>query len=234
MVKYKEVAEDIQKRIYANEFNGKLPTEQALIEMYDVSRNTIRSAINILVKRGSIHKVQGSGLYINRKTTDDKTIINLSVKIGLTRLLPKSTITSEVLDFHIFPADTAMAREFNCDPETLIYRVKRLRMIDGKPLAIEDSYYNKDIVKYLDKNIVKNSIYSYIENDLKMDIRFSDEYISMKRLSDEECHLLNLNQGSSCLMIKEINFLRNSAIFNISETLYNSDHIALYAPVQRD
>ncbi|WP_167815156.1 GntR family transcriptional regulator [Sporolactobacillus shoreae] len=234
MVKYKEVAEDIQKRIYANEFNGKLPTEQALIEMYDVSRNTIRSAINILVKRGSIHKVQGSGLYINRKTTDDKTIINLSVKIGLTRLLPKSTITSEVLDFHIFPADAAMAQEFNCDPETLIYRVKRLRMIDGKPLAIENSYYNKDIVKYLDKNIVKNSIYSYIENDLKMDIRFSDEYISMKRLSDEECHLLNLNQGSSCLMIKEINFLRNSAIFNVSETLYNSDHIALYAPVQRD
>ncbi|WP_162297079.1 GntR family transcriptional regulator [Sporolactobacillus pectinivorans] len=234
MAKYKEVAEDMQRKIRAHAFGKKLPTEKELLEMYSVSRNTIRSAINILVKQGYIHKIQGSGLYINKKTIGDRNVLNLAVKIGLSRVLPEHSITSKLLNFGLISADKKLASNFSCDIGTPIYRVKRLRFIDNHPLSIEDSYYNKNIIKYLNEDIAKNSIYSYIENDLKLEIRFSDEYISVKPLTDEECEHLNVQKGSSSLMIREINYLKSSIIFNISETLYNNDQIVLYTPVQRD
>ena len=48
MSKYQEVVEDIIHKIENNEYTDKLPTEDQLIEQYQVSRNTIRNAIRTL------------------------------------------------------------------------------------------------------------------------------------------------------------------------------------------
>ncbi len=48
MSKYQEVVEDIIHKIEKNEYTDKLPTEDQLIEQYQVSRNTIRNAIRTL------------------------------------------------------------------------------------------------------------------------------------------------------------------------------------------
>lgn len=50
MSKYQEVVEDIIRKIENNEYTDKLPTEDQLIEQYQVSRNTIRNAIRTLKK----------------------------------------------------------------------------------------------------------------------------------------------------------------------------------------
>ena len=48
MSKYQEVVEDIIRKIEKNEYTDKLPTEDQLIEQYQVSRNTIRNGIRTL------------------------------------------------------------------------------------------------------------------------------------------------------------------------------------------
>ncbi|MFT8318534.1 MAG: GntR family transcriptional regulator [Sporolactobacillus sp.] len=234
MPKYKEIAEDINKRIQEGNFQEKLPTEKELLRIYHCSRNTIRSAINILVKQGSIHKIQGSGLYINKRIINNRIVINLSLKVGLSSVLPEHKITSKVLDFTILPANEKLAKQFDCPEGTPIYRVKRLRFLDEKPLSIEDAFYNKEIVRYLNRDIARQSIYQYLVDDMKLNIRFSDEYISVIPLSREACRQLELPEGSSSLEISEIICLNNGAIFNISKTLYKPERVVLYTAVQRD
>ena len=57
MSKYQEVVEDIIHKIENNEYTDKLPTEDQLIEQYQVSRNTIRNAIRTLKKQGTLFSI---------------------------------------------------------------------------------------------------------------------------------------------------------------------------------
>lgn len=65
-IKYKEVAEQLKKDLTDRLIQGqlRLPTEKALCEQFQVSRQTIRQALLLLEKEGLITKKQGSGSYI--------------------------------------------------------------------------------------------------------------------------------------------------------------------------
>ena len=51
--------------------------------------------------------------------------------------------------------------------ETPVYYLKRLRIVDGVPYALERTYYNKDIVPYLGKEIAEGSIFRYLKRWFK-------------------------------------------------------------------
>ena len=65
MTKYEFVANQLADRINNNEFKHtkKIPTEDQLMQEYNVSKNTIRNAIKILTKLGLLYPVQGSGMF---------------------------------------------------------------------------------------------------------------------------------------------------------------------------
>ena len=64
--KYRLLAEKITEYINNDKSaNRKLPTERQLAQMYDVSRQTVREALHILLDQKLIYKKRGSGIYIS-------------------------------------------------------------------------------------------------------------------------------------------------------------------------
>jgi DNA-binding GntR family transcriptional regulator len=61
---YKQVADDIQRRITAGEISAKLPSERSLAEDYGVAYTTVRHAMAVLRDRGIIVTVHGRGTYV--------------------------------------------------------------------------------------------------------------------------------------------------------------------------
>ena len=59
--KYLRLATELQTEITKGTFPDKLPTEQELAEAYQVSRQTVRQALDLLVEMGLIQKRQGCG-----------------------------------------------------------------------------------------------------------------------------------------------------------------------------
>ncbi|MDD6794208.1 MAG: GntR family transcriptional regulator, partial [Clostridiaceae bacterium] len=100
-IKYKEISESIQLKIIDGLYNNtkKLPTEEQLMQEYNASRNTIRKAISILVDRGYIYQVQGSGIFI-RETSRDGCITLGNIR-GLTGDFKSRKITTKLLDLSI-------------------------------------------------------------------------------------------------------------------------------------
>ena len=164
MSKYQEVVEDIIHKIEKNEYTDKLPTEDQLIEQYQVSRNTIRNAIRTLKKQGTLFSIQGSGVFVRHTRDDDSLWMNGSC--GITENAPRHKITTDVKGFHIMMAGEELSKRMQCELTTPIYYIERVRKMDGVPMAIEYTYYNKDLVPSLDRRIASQSIYSYIKNDL--------------------------------------------------------------------
>jgi len=215
------IANDLADRINNNEFKEtfKIPTEDQLVNEYKVSKNTIRSAIKILVKAGLIYPVQGSGMFVRDKRKYNT--VFLSGTRWITKDHPCQKITNKCLLLEIVQADDNLSQIMQCEVGTPIYYIERLRIVDDVPYAVEYTYYNKNIIHYLNKEIVEASIYSFIKEDLNISFGFADKYISSRKLTDKESELLELEKDDPAIVIEDNVYLSNGYLFNSSQIVYN-------------
>lgn len=101
------------------------------------------------------------------------------------------------------------AENLNIGLDEDVYYVKRVRYINGQTLCFEESYYNKSIVTYLNKEIVSHSIFHYIREGLGLKIGFSDLFLHVGQLNEEEAEYLGLEAGLPKLYIESIFHLTN-------------------------
>lgn len=215
MSKYKAIAEMIENDILNNVYQDvdKLPTEEELIETFKVSRNTIRKAIEILAKKGLVFSIQGSGLFIRRSSSEG--CVNLENFYGLTKAF-NGNVVSKVVEFNVIHANEWLASKMKCKVGVEIYYVERVRYLDKKPYVYEYSYFNKEIIPYLSKDIIQNSIYRYITQDLKLQIGYVDRVIFADKLTSKQAISLDLNEGDPALVSQNVAMLKNGMVFDYS------------------
>ena len=92
---------------------------------------------------------------------------------------------------------------------------------------MEYSYYNKDIIPYLNEDIAKSSIYSYILEDLKLNIGFADKVIYADKMDEETAEQLELDMSDPALVIENKVFLNNGDIFEVSKVIHNYKYAKL-------
>lgn len=219
--KYEIVVNILEKEIVEGKYNSsnKLPTEEDLMKKLDVSKNTVRKAIDVLVSKGYIYRVQGSGVFL--RGFSKLGCVDMKEMNGLTKTYPSEKLESKVLEFSLIEADEELASKMKCKVSTKVYYVKRVRYLNGEPIEIEESYYNKDVVPYLNEEICTNSIYSYIIDDLKLKVGFADRVINCEKLNEEEAQLLNLNKDDPALVLNNTVFLSSGIVFDVSLEKYN-------------
>ena len=229
MLKYEMIVNDLQKRIREEEFkeSKKLPTEEKLMEEYGVSRNTIRNAIKILMNLGIIYPVQGSGMFVRPQKR--KGTVYLNSTRGVTQDNPGDSIVNKLLEIEILEADQELADRMNCQVGTPIYYLKRLRIVDGVPYALERTYYNKEIIPYIGKEIAESSIFNYIKEDLKISFGFADKYLTAIKLTKEDAKLLELEENDPAIMVNDNIHLSNGQLFNSSNIIYNYQTTNFYS-----
>lgn len=215
MSKYKTVAESIEKDIQNGVYHDvdKLPTEDELIETFNVSRNTIRKAIEILTKKGLVFSIQGSGLFVRRSSCEG--CVNLENFYGLTTAF-NGNVVSKIVEFSLINASEWLASKMKCKIGAEIYYVERIRYLDKKPYVYEYSYFNKEVVHYLSQDIIQSSIYKYITQDLKLQIGYVDRIIFADKLTSKQAIGLDLNEGDPALVSHNIAMLKNGIVFDYS------------------
>lgn len=220
-MKYQELADiikiDIDNGVYHE--SGKLPTEDNLIKEYSITRYCVRNAIEILVSMGYIYPVQGSGMFVRESKREGCLSVN-STK-GISAEYPDKNIETKVIRLNVIEADEEIAKRMKCKVGTQIYDIVRLRIVDGEYFAVEYNYYNKEIVHYINKEIAEGSLYSYIRNDLGINIGFADKIILADELDKESSELLHLKEGAPALVVMDDAYLSNGQIFDVSKVIYN-------------
>lgn len=132
-----------------------LPSERELCEQYEVSRITVRRALAELEFEGLIYRIHGKGAFVYKEKVDQKldSLTSFSEDMRQQHLHPGSRI----LDFDIVPASPLVAEKLRLKPNEKVARLKRLRLTNGHPLALETSYFpawaGEKIRPYLDDNV---------------------------------------------------------------------------------
>lgn len=93
--KYEEIKKDLFDKIVSGQYalNEKLPTESELMEIYKVSRFTVRHAIGELEKENYVYRIQGGGIFVDDWKNKPKSAVR-NKTIGV--------ITTHIADY-IFP-----------------------------------------------------------------------------------------------------------------------------------
>ena len=82
---YEKIEKDIEAKIVKGFYkNNELPTEEKLRKEYDVSRVTLRQALNILKQKSLIYKIRGKGTFIRDENKEilTKTISVIMYNVG--------------------------------------------------------------------------------------------------------------------------------------------------------
>lgn len=221
MLKYQEIAKEIEKYIEDHKLQQgeKLPVLETLMAQFEVSKSTITKSLDLLERKGVVFQVRGSGIFVRRHKR--KGYISLLSNQGFKKDLEDFHVTSNVIELDVRKPTQEAADNLNITLDDDVYYVKRLRYINGQTLCFEESFYNKSIITYLNKEIVSESIFNYIREGLGLKVGFSDMFLHVDKLTEEEAIYLGLANGSPKFYVESIFHLTNGQPFDFSKVTYN-------------
>lgn len=71
---YRKIMRDIREKIASGEYtpDAPLPSTRELAEIYNVTRTTVRVAVNILLETGELTGHQGKGVYVAQQQSESR------------------------------------------------------------------------------------------------------------------------------------------------------------------
>jgi len=228
MVKYRQIADEIRKKIADGEFylGRQLPLEKELCVQYGVSRITIKRSIDELVKLGVVVKRRGSGTFV--KSVDDEEFKNFRRGrqfSGFTEINHGREIYTEVLQFSIVHPDGEIAEKLQIPPDDFVYDIIRTRYVDGRPIVIEYTKMPIQLLPGIKKDILEKSIYAYIQDELKLKIQSAHRAICAVMPNEIEKKELAIQEVLPLLEIKQTAFLDDGRAFEYSISHHRADEI---------
>lgn len=221
MPKYKEVAQKIIQKINSNDMKqgDKLASIEELMKQFVVGKNTILNALTELEKQAYIYQVRGSGSFVRKHKREG--YINITEVNGLRNNLQGFHLDAKLLDLKATKPTHEVMANLNIAENEEVYYVKRLRSIEGRKFSVEESYYLKSVVPYLNQQIVGDSIFNYLIDDLKIEPGFIDHFLRVGKLNKINADLLNLEPGDPTVLLESIFYLKNGQPFDYSIINYH-------------
>ncbi|WP_392562566.1 GntR family transcriptional regulator [Orbus sturtevantii] len=221
MLKYDEVAQKIEQQIYATKLAAgtRLENIEELIKQYHVSRTTIIKALDQLERRGIIYQQQGSGIFVRQRKKAG--YISFIESHGFTNDQERIPSATKAIELSIIKPTKKIAQELQCDLNEDIYSVKRIRYVENTIHCLEQSYYRKALIPYLNLEIISGSIFNYIKHVFNINIGFSDKHFEVTTLDKESAILLELPQNSPTLYVEEIFYTSAGEPFDYSIKHYH-------------
>lgn len=223
MTKYEVIISDIRKKIQNGTYavNEQLPKELDLCKAYNVSRITVKKAIDQLVYEGLIIKRRGSGTFVKGLSEYNGKLG--SQMNGLFGDLDKTKIKSNVLLFEVIPAGEDLSEKLNIKPDDFVYHIVRYRHDDKNWKVIDYCYMSIDLIPGIKKEVLEHSIYEYIENTLNLRIQSAHRTIKAKRPNEYDKKYMGMNDTDPVLSIEQVGYLDNGVPFECSDQHHNGD-----------
>ncbi|CQR57295.1 GntR family transcriptional regulator [Paenibacillus sonchi] len=199
---YKQLQEKILDSIHDGTLKpgDKLPTELELSETNQVSRVTVRAALDALTSEGYLVRIPGKGTFI----TKDKIQKNVAETIGFsdTCRLQNKTPGAKVIKCVIEEATAADQEHLGLNPGDKVINIERIRYADNVPISVEYSRFPSSYSFLLQEDLNDKSLYEILRSKYKVTFGHSRKYIVMEYASFDVAAYLNIEEGYPLLSIR--------------------------------
>lgn len=221
---YYQLQELLVGRIESGELKpgDKLPSENELVEKYDISRNTAQKAIRALVNWGLAQRIQGKGTFVCNKSVTLSITASLSLTSEIVGL--NKVPHSHILQAKVIEASMDIAKKLNIPKDSEVYIIQRIRSVDDLPLMIQTSYIPvKFLPDLLDKNLEDKSLFSMIMEEYGIKIDNASEVMRAVSVTKFEGEMLDIPEFSPAFLLQRQTFLKDGKVFEYAKTVVRGD-----------
>lgn len=200
--------------------NSSLPPEREIADLTDLSRVTVRKAIQELVRKGTVIQRQGSGSFV--RDGAPRVEQSLSQLTSFTEDMNRRGMetTSRWLERGVFMPSPDEVVALGLAAGEQVARIIRLREAGGRPMALERAALPLDILP--NPLAVSTSLYAVLESSGNRPVR-AIQKISAKNLDTAEADLLGVDAGAAGLSIQRTSYLDGGRVAEFTQSTYRGD-----------
>lgn len=220
MAIYEELARDMKAGTYQP---GELiPSEHDLAARYETTRETIRKALTLLAQNGYIQKLRGKGSVVLDTTRASFPVSGLVSFNELAEQM-KSDVQTKVEVCELILPDAPLQNQLQCSGKDGVWKVVRTRTFDGERVILDKDFLLKKHVPFLSEAICAQSIYRYIEQELKLVISFAKKEITVEPCTEEDRRLLDVTDSDLMVVVRNYVYLEDASLFQYTESRHRPD-----------
>jgi GntR family transcriptional regulator, trehalose operon transcriptional repressor len=107
--------------------------------------------------------------------------------------------------------------------ESEVWKVIRVREIDGSRIILDKDFLNKTYVPQLTEETCKDSIYEYLEGTLELKIAFAKKEIVAQKCTQEDKKYLDMEDFNMVIVVKNYVYLEDMTLFQYTESRHRPD-----------
>lgn len=225
---YMQVAEILGEEVRARHGTYcALPSEGDLSREFGVSRVTIRQALKLLEARGAIYSAQGRGYFTTTsRMTGVSGFHSFTSEVERLGGMPGATL----IDFvpHVSLPE-AFRKHLQVDGTGDFIALRRLRSIDGRPVAVEEAYLPMDLYPQATQDMfAQGSLYDRMTKAWSIVPAWADALFEPLAASAQEAWHLQIAAGDPVLAVWRVTATDMDQVCEYVRSIYRGDGFMLH------
>lgn len=204
----------------------RIPSERELAALFGVSRMTIRQALVEMIGEGILYTRSGKGTYVAERKIEQplQRLTSFTQDMAARGLRP----SSRLIGADLLPAPIELAHALDIRPGSELVRVRRLRLADEQPLAVETSHLpHARCPGLLDQDLERRSLYEVLHERYGLELASAKQTIEAATPTPEECELLRVTRSVPVLRIHRFTSSREGIVCEFVQSAYRGDRYQL-------
>lgn len=204
-----------------------MPSETELIEQFDVSRITVRQALELLVEEGLIYRRRGRGTFVAVPGIEQglNRIISFTEDMRRRGLHPGT----EVISASVVPASEEIAAKLQVEPGEDLARHERLRLADGEPMSVEISHL---VLRYcpgiLENNYAQKPLREELERKYNIYLVRAHQIIRAASANKSLAKQLSIPVNAPIFYIERVSYSQIDVPVEYLQLYHRGDRYALH------
>jgi GntR family transcriptional regulator len=207
-----------------------IPSERELMTTYGVSRATVRKAIDGLVADGLLQRIHGRGTFVARPRLESRLhLASFSQDMRRRGLTPSTRLLGVELDRP--PAE--VAQSLGLAPDEDAWKLDRVRLADGQPIALENGWYPATLLPDLDRHDLGGSLYELFATQYGLVIDHAEQTLWGERADDALARRLDAPVSTPLLVFRRVSRAGNRLVEHVVSR-YRGDRYQIHMTLGRD
>lgn len=194
----------------------RLPNEEELQKQWGASRGTVRRALLELEMEGYIVRKPGKGTFVagaaQRVRKELGQVISFSDQVRAAGLTPSSRLLLKEI-IKAYEAEGPVCEGFGIGPEQEVVWIKRLRLANGSPLAVQSTFLLPARVPGIFAQDLTELMPVYLKYGVRLVV--ADELLRVSKPKPEEARLLQVEQGVPVVIRQQVSFDQQGKPFEV-------------------
>jgi GntR family transcriptional regulator len=225
---YYQIEQEILREIQDHQMQpgDRLPSEAEIAQRFHVSRITSRRVLADLVTKGVAYSQQGRGTFVALPRIQTMSgFLSFSDDMANRGLVPSSL----VVQFEKISPNQTVHSRLQLQGEEHVFCLKRVRLANGSPVALETAYLPAQVCPGLDgEDLAYQSLFKILREKYGVIPTWSEAEIEATSASPEEADFLNCQPGAPLLCANRLTYSQTYAVIEAVRSVYSGDRFTFF------